>query len=237
MQKSFVFMMLLAASLIAISSLHSQLEIILGQGPSAAQPLQRDSQILAQQPQQQQQQQQPPATTTTTTPTTQSPNQGQMVRQEPGLPAEITQLSQADMLLADRIFPYLIQKMDAKTLQTLIEKVDGKVLAAKVLPFMRVKVGASMYDTPNIEVKKEVAAADSYHKTSVMCPPGTAVFGGGGHVRDTYFNDVRRSAPDNQIVESGVGNRGGWMITAKMDSSGSVYGFALCGRATLELVQ
>ena len=83
--------------------------------------MQGDSQILAQQTQQQQ----PPATTTT-----QSPNQGQMVRQDPGLPAKITQLSEEDMLLADRIFPYLIQKMDAKTLQTLIEKVDGKILAA-----------------------------------------------------------------------------------------------------------
>jgi hypothetical protein len=225
-KKSSVFMMLLAASLVAISSAQSQLKVV-GQGPSAAQPLQRDSQILAQQTQQQQQ----PATTT------QSPNQGQIVRQEPGLPAKITQLSEEDMLLADRIFPYLVQKMDAKTVQSLIEKVDGKVLAAKILPYIRVRVGASPAYTPNIEVKKDVAAADSFHKTSVMCPPGTSVFGGGGHVRDTYDNDVRRSAPDNQIVESGVGNRGGWMITAKMDSPGSVYGYALCGRATLELVQ
>jgi hypothetical protein len=225
-KKSSVFMMLLAASLVAISSAQSQLKVV-GQGPSAAQPLQRDSQILAQQTQQQQQ----PATTT------QSPNQGQIVRQEPGLPAKITQLSEEDMLLADRIFPYLVQKMDAKTVQSLVEKVDGKVLAAKILPYIRVRVGASPAYTPNIEVKKDVAAADSFHKTSVMCPPGTSVFGGGGHVRDTYDNDVRRSAPDNQIVESGVGNRGGWMITAKMDSPGSVYGYALCGRATLELVQ
>jgi hypothetical protein len=227
-KRSSVFMMLLAASLVAISSAQSQLKVV-GQGPSAAQPLQRDTQILAQQTQQQQP---PPATTTT-----QSPNQGQMVRQEPGLPAKITQLSEEDMLVADRIFPYLVQKMDAKTIQSLIEKVDGKVLAAKILPYIRVRVGASPAYTPNIEVKKDVAAADSFHKTSVMCPPGTSVFGGGGHVRDTYDNDVRRSAPDNQIVESGVGNRGGWMITAKMDSPGSVYGYALCGRATLELVQ
>lgn len=70
-----------------------------------------------------------------------------------------------------------------------------------------------------------------------MCPAGTTVFGGGGHVRDTHFNDPRNNAADNQIVESGVGNRGGWTITAKMDSSGSVYGYALCGKAGLELVQ
>jgi hypothetical protein len=70
-----------------------------------------------------------------------------------------------------------------------------------------------------------------------MCPTGTSVFGGGSHVLDTSNNDVSRSAPDNQIVEAGVGYRGGWAITAKMDSSGSVYGYALCGRATLELVQ
>jgi hypothetical protein len=160
-----------------------------------------------------------------------------MLRSEAGLPAKLTQLSEEDMLLADRIFPYLIQKMDAKTLQTLIQKVDGKVLAAKILPHLQVRVGASAAYAPNVEVKKEVAAPDSYHKTSVMCPPGTAVFGGGGHVRDTHFNDPRYDAADNQIVESGVGNRGGWMITAKMDSSGSLYGYALCGRATLGLVE
>ena len=227
-------MMLLAASLVVISTAQIQLKVVVGQGPSPVQPLQKDSQILAQQPQQQQQ---PPATTTTTLPTAQSPNQSQMVRQQPGLPAKITQLSEEDMLLADRIFPYLIEKMDAKTLQTLIEKIDGKLLAAKILPHIRIKVGASPAYTPNIEVKKDVAAPDSYHKTSAMCPPGTSVFGGGGHVRDTSNNDVSRSAPDNQIVESGVGYRGGWTITAKMDSSGSVYGYALCGRATLELVE
>jgi hypothetical protein len=224
-KKSSLFMMLLAASLVVISTIQSQLNVV-GQGPPAAQPLQKDSQILTQQPQQQQQ----------PIPGAQSPNQGQMVRQEPGLPAKITQLSEEDMLLADRIFPYLIQKMDAKTLQTLIQKVDGKVLAAKILPHLQIRVGASAAYTPNVEVKKEAAAPDSYHKTSVMCPPGTSVFGGGGHVRDTYFNDPRYDAADNQIVESGVGNRGGWMITAKMDSSGSVYGYALCGRAILELV-
>lgn len=235
-EKSSELMMLLVvtASLVAVSSMPSQLKVIGGQGPSSAQPLQKDSPILAQQPQQQQQ---PPAATTTTLPNIQSPNQGLPVKQEPGLPAKITQLSEEDMLLADRIFPYLIQKMDAKTLQTLIEKVDGKVLAAKVLPYISVRVGASPAYTPNIEVKKDVAAPDSYHKTSVMCPPGTSVFGGGGHVRDTRFNDPRYDAADNQIVESGVGNRGGWMITAKMDSPGSVYGYALCGRAALELVQ
>lgn len=225
-----VFMMLLAASLVAITIVQSQLEIVVGQGPPAAQSMQRDSQILVQQPH-------PPAATTTTTPATQSPNQGQMLRPEAGLPAKLTQLSEEDMLLADRIFPYLIQKMDAKTLQTLIQKVDGKVLAAKILPHLQVRVGASAAYAPNVEVKKEVAAPDSYHKTSVMCPPGTAVFGGGGHVRDTHFNDPRYDAADNQIVESGVGNRGGWMITAKMDSSGSLYGYALCGRATLGLVE
>jgi hypothetical protein len=233
----FVFMMLLAASFVAISIMQSQLVTVLGQEPSAVQPIQTGSQILATQQQQQPQLPQLPAATATTTATTQSPNQGQMLRPEAGLPAKLTQLSEEDMLLADRIFPYLIQKMDAKTLQTLIQKVDGKILAAKILPHLQVRVGASAAYAPNVEVNKDVAAPDSYHKTSVMCPTGTSVFGGGGHVRDTHFNDPRYDAADNQIVESGVGNRGGWMITAKMDSSGSLYGYALCGRATLELVQ
>ena len=54
-KKSSVFMMLLAASLIGIGSITHQPQNIIGQGqpPSVAQPLQKDSQILAQQPLQQ----------------------------------------------------------------------------------------------------------------------------------------------------------------------------------------
>jgi hypothetical protein len=222
---STIFMMLLAASLIAISSLHSQLEIVFGQGSSAAQPLQRDSQILAQP----QQQQQPP--------TTQSPNQGQMVRQEPGLPAKITQLSQADMLLADRIFPYLIQKMDAKTLQTLIEKVDGKQLASKVLPHIRLRIsGAPSYSEP-LQVDKNALSPDTYHHVSARCGPGEVMFGGGGHVRDKSMNDWRRSTEDNSLLESGIGNFGNqWKVTAKMSSAGDVYAEAICYKIALEVV-
>lgn len=84
-----------------------------------------------------------------------------MIKPQPGLPAKITQLSEEDMLLADRIFPYLIQKMDPKTLQTLIEKVDGRLLAAKILPYLKVGVGASAAYTQNLVVNKEVAAPDS----------------------------------------------------------------------------
>ena len=66
-----------------------------------------------------------------------------------------------------------------------------------------------------------------------MCPPGTRVFGGGGHALDRSFNNPNNDDEDNQIVESGVGDSVGWKLTAKMSSSGEVYGYALCGKATL----
>ncbi len=102
------------------------------------------------------------------------------------------------------------------------------------LPHLTVRVGASAVYTQNLVVNNEVAAHDSYHKVKCNVSPGNSRFRRRG---PCAFNDPRNNAADNQIVESGVGNCGGWTITAKMDSSGSVYGYALCGKAAVELVQ
>lgn len=57
LEKSSIFMMLLlaAASLVIISGTQDQLNLVVEYGQSQAQPLQKGSQILGQQPQQQQQ--------------------------------------------------------------------------------------------------------------------------------------------------------------------------------------
>src|SRR5919109_3556588 len=55
---------------------------------------------------------------------------------------------QQDKALVDRLFPYIIQKIDGKTLAqkidvaTLLQKIDAKTLAAKVLPYLDVNVVA-----------------------------------------------------------------------------------------------
>jgi hypothetical protein len=214
LKKSFVFMMLLAASLIGIgSAIHHQPETSIGQPQqSPAQPLQ---------PQQPQQQAQSPSTAPHTL--------GK-------------RLTQADQALLDRLFPHIIGKLDGETLaqkidaETLINKIGGKRLAEIVLPHIQVSVGAAPAYTQKTTVNKDALAPDTYHTVSVAtCPPGTRVFGGGGHVLDRSLNNPRNNAEDNQIVESGVSDRGGWKITAKMSSSGDVYGYALCGKATLSI--
>ena len=48
--------------------------------------------------------------------------------------------------MVDRLFPYIIQKIDGKTLAqkidvvTLLQKIDAKTLAAKVLPYLENKM-------------------------------------------------------------------------------------------------
>jgi hypothetical protein len=42
---------------------------------------------------------------------------------------------QQDKALVDRLFPYIIQKIDG---QTLLQKIDAKTLAGKLLPHIRV---------------------------------------------------------------------------------------------------
>jgi hypothetical protein len=211
-KKSFVLMMLLAASLIGISATNHQPEVAIAQ-PQPQQP---------QQPQQSPQQLQSPNTAA-------PPTLGK-------------RLTQADQALLDRLFPHIIRKLDGETLalkidtETLINKIGGKRLAELVLPHIQVSVGASPAYTQRTTVNKDAFAPDTYHTVSVAtCPPGTRVFGGGGHVLDRSLNNPKNDAEDNQLVESGVSDRGGWKITAKMSSSGDVYGYALCGKATLSI--
>ena len=48
--------------------------------------------------------------------------------------------------MVDRLFPYIIQKIDGKTLAqkidvaTLLQKIDAKTLAAKALPYLDNKI-------------------------------------------------------------------------------------------------
>ena len=112
---SFVFMMLLAASLIGISSVaHHQPEV------AKAQP----------QPQQQQQQLQSPSTAPPTLGKRLTGPQGQ--QQQQSNVGTLVQIQQ-DKALVDRLFPHIIQKIDGKTLA---QKIDGGQLAQKIFPYL-----------------------------------------------------------------------------------------------------
>jgi hypothetical protein len=126
MSKSFVFMMLLAASLIGISSAtYIQPEVATGQ------------------PQQQQQVQSP----------SNAPNIiGK--RPLPGSPGGASNVGtlvqiQQDKALVDRLFPHIIQKIDGKTLA---QKIDGGLLAQKVFPYLDIKYTVTVRYGPYQEV-------------------------------------------------------------------------------------
>lgn len=227
-------MMLLAASLVGIgSATNHQPEVAIAQ-PQPQQPQQ--SPVQPQQPQQ------PPVQPL-------QPQQSPQQLQSPNTAAPPSlgkRLTAADQALLDRLWPGILRnffsKVDGESLaqkidaETLINKIGAKRLAEIVLPHIQVSVGASPVYTQKTTVNKDAFAPDTYHTVSVAtCPPGTRVFGGGGHVLDRSLNNPRNDAEDNQIVESGVSDRGGWKITAKMSSSGDVYGYALCGKATLSI--
>jgi hypothetical protein len=227
LKKSFVFMMLLAASLIGISTAaYHQLEVTI------AQP-QQPSGSPQQQQQQQQQQLQSPNTAPPTLGKRLTSPQGMQQQQQSDVGTLVQR--QQDKALVDRLFPYIIQKIDG---QTLLQKIDAKTLAAKVFPHIQVKVsGSGPAYSEDIKVSKGALDSDTYHHVYAKCPPGDLLWGGGGHVRDKYLNDWRRSPEDNWLVESGIAETGNqWKITAKMSSAGDVYAEAICRKITLELV-
>jgi hypothetical protein len=220
LNKSSIFMMLLivAASLIGIGS------------AAYHQP----PEVAVSQPQQQPQQQQPQL---------QSPNTAPSIIEKRALPGSelqkeskfstLIQISQ-DKLLVNRLFPYIIDKIDSKTL---LQKIDAKTLAAKLLPHIRVKLGGAIHTSELIKVQKGALDPDTYHHVYAQCAPGEVLFSGGGHVRDRYLNDWRRSPEDNWLVETGIAETGNqWKITAKMSSSGDIYAEAICRKIALELV-
>ena len=116
LKKSFVIVMLLAASLIGIcSTIHHQLEVTIAQPQQSAGS-----------PQQQQQQLQSPNTAPPTL--GKRPTAPQGLQQQQSTIPTIVQI-QEDKALVDRLFPYIIQKIDGKTLA---QKIDTETLINKI---------------------------------------------------------------------------------------------------------
>lgn len=124
--------MLLAASLIVISSAaHHQPEVAIAQPQQPQQPPQQG-------------QLQSPNTAPPTLGKRLTGPQGQQQHNSSNV-ATLVQIQQ-DKALVDRLFPYIIQKIEGKTLAqkidvaTLLQKIDAKTLAAKVLPYLENKM-------------------------------------------------------------------------------------------------
>jgi hypothetical protein len=221
-KKSFVFMMLLAASLIGIgSAAYHQPEVAI------AQP-------------------QPPQSPNTAAPPTLGKRltgpQGQ--QQQQSNTATLVQIQQ-DKELVNRLFPYIIQKIDGKTLAqkidatTLLQKIDARALAAKVLPHLDVKVNAMERPGPrhNIDI---TGLAERRTIAKASCAPEEALVGGGFYVtgydsaapirshKDSFFSPETKTfvvSPDTKT----------WAAEIVFDNDGSITTHAECLKVELAL--
>jgi hypothetical protein len=186
-KKSSIFMMLLAASLVVISSTQSQLKVVVGQGPLPVQPLQKDSQILAQQSQQQQQQQQG------------------LITQEQS--KRLTQIM-ADAQLLDRLFPQIIKRLDGKTLATkVLPYLD---ITAVINPRYSQPLN---YDAP-ADVARDLGLTgqEPARISKVKCNEGEIAVGGGfsfrGDPQDDYLS-ISGPSGQNEWASGAVFTEGG----------------------------
>jgi hypothetical protein len=233
LKKSFVFMMLLAASLIGIgSAVHHQPEV------SKAQP-------QPQQPQQspQQGQIQSPSTAPPTLGKRLTSPQGMQQQQQSNV-GTLVQIQQ-DKELVNRLFPYIIQKIDGKTLAqkidatTLLQKIDARALAAKLLPHLDVKVNAIERPGPrhNIDI---TGVAERRTIAKASCAPEEGLVAGGFYVtgndnggplrshKDSYFSPETKTfvvSPDTKT----------WAAEIVFDSDGSITTHAECLKVELAL--
>jgi hypothetical protein len=220
-KKSFVIVMLLVASLIGIgSAANYQPEVTIAQ----PQP---------QTPQQQQPQLQSPAPSTLGKRLT-GPQGQQQQQSNTGTLVQIQQ----DRELVNRLFPYIIEKIDGNTL---IQKIGPKRLAEIMLQHTQLKYGTEPRESAIVDVKKSGPAPPaSYHQAIATCPPGSKITGGGVVIMayGQKGQGLFAGPADNQIVESRYGNLGNtWLGVVRMESSGSFYTQAVCAWPSLRVLQ
>ena len=152
---------------------------------------------------------------------------------------------QQDKELVNRLFPYIIQKIDGKTLAqkidaaTLLQKIDAKTLAAKVLPYLDVNVVAIERPGPtyNIDI---TGLAERRTIAKASCAPEESLIGGGfdrsgsehaapfySHKESLFNPDTKRwfVPPDTKT----------WMATTYFESDGSITTYAECLKVELGL--
>jgi hypothetical protein len=110
----------------------------------------------------------------------------------------------ADTELVDRIMPLIIKRIDGKTLAqktdaaTLLQKIDAKTLAAKVLPYLDIKLIPLERMAPNTRV--EVSELLSHSGKSTVPYAADEVLVDGGFLKD--IPKVEKSARDYNVPNS-----------------------------------
>jgi hypothetical protein len=128
----------------------------------------------------------------------------------------------SDKQLLDRLMPSIINRL------------DSKMLAQKILPHLKVTVPIGDSYGPLVEVKKEGLPPESLHYAEARCPPGTRVVGGGG---DLSPNSYKHG--DSRIIMMQPVPFERFTLTAKMDWPGTILAYATCvgAEATVSLKQ
>jgi hypothetical protein len=214
-KKSFTFMMLLAASLIGIgSAAHHQSETAI------AQPQSQQGQI-----------QSPNTAGSPTLGNRFTSPQGMQQQQKSDVPTAIQ--IREDRALVDRLFPYIIQKIDGKTLAqkidaaTLLQKIDGKMLTEKVFPYLDLNVATierpgqgSNVDITGLKTRTTIVKAS--------CAPGESLVGGAMalHNVDELLSFRRSEQPQEP---------NSWAIITSFTSDGSIRSFVECLKVELTL--
>lgn len=173
-------MMLIAASMIGISTaIYHQPEV------ASAQP----------QPLQPQQPQQSPNTAPPTIGKRFTSPQG-MQQQQQSVVGTLVQIQQ-DKALVDRLFPYIIQKIDG---QTLLQKIDARTLAAKVLPYLDIENSV----TPSSSgLTTTVGEGQRPFPLTSHCAEGSVLTGGGFSGPGSMINSYVDSQGKAVVVVQG----------------------------------
>jgi hypothetical protein len=223
-----MFMMVLlgAASLIGISSIYQPANV--ETQPQQSQQLVPPGQIQKQPPIVQQQPAQPQGL---------QPNTGKIITQQG---AETLAQATADKQLLDRLFPQIIKRIDGNTL---LQKIDAKTLAAKVIPHIQVTLRMGQVYSPLVQIKKDYLSSDSFHIVEAICPPGTRVMGGGGEISPEragpsgLFDFNAKDVADNNIAALQIIPTNRLDMIAKMETGGYIKSYATClGGTDVKLV-
>ena len=208
LEKSSIFLMLLlgAGSLIGISSIYKPANV--ETQPQQQQQLVPPGQIQKQPPIVTQQQ---PQSTT-----------GKIITQQR---AETLAQATEDKQLLDRLFPQIIKRIDGATL---LQKIDAKTLAAKVLPYLDISASVVRRDgTEGIlntnDITRDLGLSAALLRSSTAkCNDGETAVGGGLLVQsvdpaETYF-----------ISTGPVPELNGWNTNAEFGDKGKTQASVVC---------
>jgi hypothetical protein len=160
--------------------------------------------------------------------------QPQLQKPIPGTQGLITQqraetLAQAtaDKQLLDRLFPQIIKRIDGNTL---LQKIDAKTLAAKVLPYLDLKVSVTERPGQTSSVNTGGTSGRGIAQARAGCAPGETIVSSG------FQNRVPGIPELNPMISRILNNPpNNWLTATGFTEDGQLLSFANCLNVELAL--